>query len=221
MIKGSALKDKLLFKFLDAPFDSRQGITYHVGKITCPRQLETKIEFQVYGLTFVALDHFMSWLGEGRLVAMIKVDDDEDVYCTDFDFRTRSFHITSLTQMEDCPIWNDEQISLAILKMDPGMLQFVKCQTQDMCLDVVKQNGMLLQFVIDQTEDVCLAAVTQAGWALKFVKNQTDLICEAAVRENALTLELVQNQTRKICMMALTQNKWTRCFLKCLSMIKM
>ena len=40
---------------------------------------------------------------------------------------------------------------------------------------------MALDYVKTQTEKICLAAVKQNGLALKYVKNQTEKICLVAV----------------------------------------
>ncbi|EGT3944791.1 TPA: DUF4116 domain-containing protein [Clostridioides difficile] len=39
--------------------------------------------------------------------------------------------------------------------------------------EAVKQNGLALEFVKEQTEEICLIAVRQNGLALEFVKEQT------------------------------------------------
>jgi len=51
-------------------------------------------------------------------------------------------------------------------------------------LAAVKQNGYALQYVKDQTEAICLEAVKQNGLTLKYVKDQTEEICLAAVKQN-------------------------------------
>jgi len=43
----------------------------------------------------------------------------------------------------------------------------------DESLSAVKQDGYSLQFVKDQTEAICLEAVKQDGDSLQYVKDQT------------------------------------------------
>jgi len=69
--------------------------------------------------------------------------------------------------------WNDEKEYLTTVRRNSNMLQFVKNQTDEICLEAVKQYGWALQFVKKQTDEICLEAVKQNGNALQFVKNPT------------------------------------------------
>ena len=73
-------------------------------------------------------------------------------------------------------------------------------------LKEVRQCGYALQFVKEQTEEICLAAVRHYGHALQFVKEQTKEICLTAVREDGYALKYVHNQTEEICLAAVKQN---------------
>ena len=70
-------------------------------------------------------------------------------------------------------------------------LQYVKEQTQELCLEAVKQNGYALQFVKIHTDEICLEAVKQDGYALQFVKVHIDEICLEAVKQNAYALQSI------------------------------
>jgi Domain of unknown function (DUF4116) len=82
-------------------------------------------------------------------------------------------------------------------------LQYVKNQTEDICLCSVKQNGYALQYVLHQTDDICLRAVKDCGYALQYVLHQTEAICICAVKEYGLALQYVKNQTDAICLEAI------------------
>jgi hypothetical protein len=47
---------------------------------------------------------------------------------------------------------------------------------------------LVLQFVKEQTPEICIEAVKQIGYALEFVKEQTPEICLLAVKQNGMTL---------------------------------
>ena len=51
-------------------------------------------------------------------------------------------------------------------------------------MEMVMRDGLNLEFVKKQTEEICLEAVKQKGNALEFVENQTEEICLAAVKQN-------------------------------------
>ena len=55
------------------------------------------------------------------------------------------------------------------MESDGYALQFVKDQTEAICLKAVEGNAYALQFVKDQTEAICLKAVEMNGYALQFV----------------------------------------------------
>jgi sporulation protein YlmC with PRC-barrel domain len=63
-------------------------------------------------------------------------------------------------------------------------------------MEAVKQNGMALEFVKDQTENICMEAVKQCGFALKFVKDQTEKICIRAVKQNCSALPFINDVIR-------------------------
>ena len=62
--------------------------------------------------------------------------------------------------------------ALAAVKQDGNALQYVKKQTETICLAAVERDGCALQYVREQTEAICLEAVKQNGRALRYVKEQ-------------------------------------------------
>ena len=55
-----------------------------------------------------------------------------------------------------------------------------------MSLIAVKLDGCNLEYVKNQTEEICLAAVKNNGHALQYVKEQTPkIMCVAAVKNNS------------------------------------
>ena len=47
----------------------------------------------------------------------------------------------------------------------------------------VKENGCDLQYVKNQTEEMCLRTVKQSGWVLKYVNEQTEEMCLEAMKK--------------------------------------
>lgn len=92
------------------------------------------------------------------------------------------------------------QINIKYVQQNGLFLQFMKVQTEEMCINAVRQNGMALEFVKEQTSEICLIAVRQNGMALKFVRKQTTEICMEAVKQNWKAFEYVKEQTAEICM---------------------
>lgn len=99
-----------------------------------------------------------------------------------------------------------EAICLVAVKKDGGALRYVENQTEKICLAAVKQNGWSLDHVQEQTEEICLAAVKNEGLAIQHVKNQTEKICIAAVKNDHFAFNYVENQTNKVCLAALSES---------------
>jgi len=96
--------------------------------------------------------------------------------------------------------------ALAAVKCNGDALQYVKDQSEAVCLAAVKQNGHALRYVKDQSEAVCLAAVKQNGRALRYVKDQSEAVCLAAVKCNGYTLQYVKDQSEAVCLAAVKQD---------------
>jgi hypothetical protein len=69
------------------------------------------------------------------------------------------------------------------VESDGYALQYVKDQTEPVCLKAVESDGSALQYVKDQTEPVCLKAVESDGYALQYVLNY-ELFISIAARFN-------------------------------------
>ena len=98
---------------------------------------------------------------------------------------------------------NITENSLELVRNDSMALQYVKNQTDKICVEAVKNNGWALQFVKNQTDEICIEAIKNDGRVLQYVKNQTDEICVEAVKNNGWALKYVILQTYDICMIAI------------------
>jgi hypothetical protein len=81
--------------------------------------------------------------------------------------------------------------ALMAVKQNWSVLQYVRNQTEEICLEAVKQDWYALQYVRNQTEEICLEAVKQNWYALRYVRNQTEEICIEAVKHNWYALQFV------------------------------
>ena len=62
-------------------------------------------------------------------------------------------------------------------------------------MEAVKEYGSALEFVKIQTDEICLMAVKNNGLVLDIVENQTYEICQEAVKSNGLdALNCIKNQ---------------------------
>jgi hypothetical protein len=89
-------------------------------------------------------------------------------------------------------------------------LDYVECQSEDMCVAAAERNGLALRRVVCQTERICLVAVRQNGVALKDVERQTPRIRMAAVQQDGLALRYADEQTYELCAAAYKQNEASR-----------
>ena len=82
-----------------------------------------------------------------------------------------------------------------LLDRDSSLLEYVKYQTDDLCLRAVKSNGLLLKYVRFQTPAICLAAVNQNGLALEFVHGYAKNleICIRAAKQNPLAVRFAED----------------------------
>ena len=95
---------------------------------------------------------------------------------------------------------------MTAVKQNWNALEFIKDQTNEICLEAIKKDPWALQLVKDQTNEICLEAVRKDGWALKYVKDQTNEICLEAVKPRSSILAFVKNQTEEMCIEAVKQH---------------
>ena len=181
------------------------GVKYKEGRIDDILDFDPTGSCKPGGLYFVEFDNFVHWMEYGgkKMVYLwdVEIPNDCEVYDEGNKYKTNCFIITNKIN-----IWESEELSLAAVKQDGWVLEFVQNQTPEICMAAVTQNGWALQFVKVQTPEICLAAVKQNGWALKFVHNQTPEICLAAVTQDGLALKFVHNKTPEICLASVKQD---------------
>ena len=99
-----------------------------------------------------------------------------------------------------------QDIIKQVIELNGFYLQYVKEQTNEMCILAVQRYGSALQYVNEQTEYICKLAVQQDGSTLKYVKEQTHEICILAIQQYCHALKYVKIQTPEICILAVQQN---------------
>lgn len=146
---------------------------------------------------------YLYWKNYGTLLAIVEIPDDARVYIERNKFKTDKLIIKDIRDFDnvDDRFWID-----FIIKEDCRALEYVKYQTEKLCIQVVQKNGLILQYVNKQTEAICIHAVKQNGLALRLVNEQTDKICVQAVKQDSMALEYVINQTEEVCRLAIQQH---------------
>lgn len=56
----------------------------------------------------------------------------------------------------------------------------------------VEQNGLALEYVKHQSESICLAEVLQCGESFKYAQYQTDEVCLAAVMHSYIYVKMLR-----------------------------
>jgi hypothetical protein len=89
--------------------------------------------------------------------------------------------------------WSNADQTKTALKKHGYLLQHVKNQTPELCIEAIQSCPFAIRFVNKKTEELCLLAVKLNGLALKYVENQTKEICEAAIKNNKKALYYVRD----------------------------
>lgn len=97
----------------------------------------------------------------------------------------------------------------AILNHNGYMLEFLKDQTEELCLIAVKSEGDALRYVKKQTAKICQAAVKNDGLALKYVKRPSKKIQIAAIENDAYAIEFCKDQTMELQRLAVRKNGYS------------
>ena len=115
---------------------------------------------------------------------------------------------------------NQHEKHLENVKRNGMILDFIKEQTDEICLEAVKQNGLALQYVKKQTPEICLEAVKNNASTLRYVQQQTNEMCLEAVKQNGYALQYVKNQTEEICIKAVNINISTIIYIQDANILK-
>ena len=158
----------------------------------------------------------------GTKLALIEIPDDARVYVEDHKFKSDKIIIKEIIDFDkvDDSFWiniimsKDEHDTISLYNM--FAVQYVKKQSDELCMFVIEQNGCMLRYIKEQfrTEKICIVAVKQNYYALEHVINQTDEMCILAVQKHGNVLQFVKNQTDEICKLAVQENGYALCWVK-------
>jgi len=132
----------------------------------------------------------MYWSCYGTKIGVVEIPNDARVYIEQGKFKADRLIITEIVDFVDVC----DKFWIKMLQNDATVLQFIKDQTEDMCISAVRRRGGLLKFVKNQTNEICKYAVCQNGLALIFVNEQTEELCKLAVHQTCEALNYVQKQ---------------------------
>jgi len=102
-----------------------------------------------------------------------------------------------------------DRVCLAAIRSEnffPEVMSFIKNQKKHLCLEAIRKRSDSLEYIKDQTEEICLAAIQINPFALTCVRHQTASLCSKAVEINYQSLEYVKEQTQDICLTAVRAN---------------
>lgn len=126
--------------------------------------------------------------GFGTKLAYVRIPDDARVYIEKNKFKANKIIIDKILDFHDV----DDKFWINIINKDSGVLEYIKKQTVDICIQAVKINGLNLRYVKGQTDEICMVAVKQNGMALQYVLKQTIDICILAVQQDGMALQYVK-----------------------------
>jgi hypothetical protein len=120
-------------------------------------------------------------------------------------------------------------IYMNAVKIDGTILQFIKCQNENICLEAVKQNGMSLKYVINKTYDICIEAVHNNYRSIMYLpfNDHYNTICKKfiddigihvldyikyidheltiySINKNQCAIRFIKNNTEEECIEAIT-----------------
>ena len=155
------------------------------------------------GIYFTTYQKAYLWFSYGRNVMKyirnVTIPDDARVYIEENKFKVDKIFLGPKNII-------GQDIIKQVIELNYVHLQYVKEQTDDICILAVKRDGSALKYVHKQTEDICKLAVQGNGFMLKYVKEQTNDICTIAVRQYCHALEFVKLQTPELCKLAIQGN---------------
>lgn len=198
-------RNKTYYKIIDknlTHFTFRYKLGLNVDHI----KFNPKNTCQPGGLYFTDADNINQFLSYGELSAEISIPEDAQIYQEPNKWKADKFIILSMTPVAEHPLFRDKIFGLEDVRKNGDLLQFIKNQTDEICLAAVRNTGRALQYVMNQTHEICLAAVHQNEFALRYVKDQTREICLVAVQKNEFILQYVTNQTDEICLAAVKRH---------------
>ena len=146
------------------------------------------------------------WKSYGTKLALITIPNDATVYVEKDKFKSNKIIITDILDFTDVP----DDFWLIIFNHSCIAFEYIKNQTEELCVLAINKNPWLIASVHDQflTEELCKLAVNISGIVLQLIKNQTKDICTLAVKQHGMALKYVQNQflTKDICFLAVKQD---------------
>lgn len=154
------------------------------------------------GLFFTDLHCIPMWIEDHVYIREVIIMEDSVVCVSQNKFKADKFILKEKILLSEFAYWLDESFCKLALYYDAYALQYIRNQTDEMCLKAVTTNPFTLRFVRKQTDIICKCAVQQDGHALLYVHKQTEEICILAIRQNWAVLPYVKKITDEIARMS-------------------
>lgn len=120
------------------------------------------------------------WKSYGTKLALITIPNDATVYVEKDKFKSNKIIITDILDFTDVP----DDFWLIIFNHSCIAFEYIKNQTEELCVLAVQRNGLLLRYVKEQTKEICKLAILQNYRALQYVKNPTDDMYDTTVYDD-------------------------------------
>jgi len=87
------------------------------------------------------------------------------------------------------------------------VLRNIKNVNNNTYIKLLKTNGMYLNYIKKQTEEMCVVAINHSIHAINCVNEKTENILKLMLSKDGLYLDYIDNQTIEMCEIAVKQNK--------------
>lgn len=120
------------------------------------------------GLRYYTLKQVIKNITQGPFVAFISIPNEAKTMDNEDFCKADRIYIEKIINLSNWEMFDNEDFCLEALTYDTSydsIIQYMKKQTQAICMKAVKRFGLDLQFVNDEnkTEAVCLVAIREDG----------------------------------------------------------
>lgn len=135
-----------------------------IGRDRCNFDFKFKLGLNIdnkhgLGLHFTKLKYMAKYKHHGKFVADVEIPNDADVvYCSDKlvpyykEYVSNKIIIKNIRKIEDMKEWNIPEFCEYMVDKHPSLLQYVKCQTENMCWNAIKKDPCCIEYVNNKTD---------------------------------------------------------------------
>lgn len=210
LIKGRDLKGIPLMRLI-LPDQTHHGYVWHKGINIDPLPFNPSGRGRGGGLYFTSARHILRYIHNKNVanwyIGIVSVDDDEDVWYSDGDFKAHTVTLDRLTKISD--LSDKECYDLATHSCTEKVEPYDPERHLELWYQLAKESRYLSCIMLCQNQhlELCKQMIHWSHTYFPFFLIQDNKLCERAVSLNGLLLEHVSNQNIRLCMIAFQQNK--------------